>query len=29
MRLSYEIDGVKYILIDFKNGVARYKRVEG
>lgn len=29
MRFRYTIDGVEYILTDFKNGVAHYKRVEG
>lgn len=29
MRFSYEIEGVKYILTDFSNGVAHYKKVEG
>ena len=27
MRFSYEIDGVKYILTDFRNGVAHYKAI--
>lgn len=27
MRFSYEIEGVKYILTDFRNGVAHYKKV--
>jgi hypothetical protein len=29
MRFEYTIDGVKYRLTDFRNGVAHYKRVEG
>lgn len=29
MRFSYEINGVKYILTDFRNGVAHYKAIKG
>lgn len=29
MRFEYTIDGVKYRLTDFRNGVAHYKVVEG
>lgn len=29
MRFRYTIDGVEYILTDFKNGVAHYKVIKG
>lgn len=28
MRLSYEIDGEIYVLVDMVNGLARYKKLE-
>ena len=29
MRLSYEINGVIYVLAEMTNGVARYKQLKG